>query len=324
MATTNLIPWNPTAVNQETDAQYLADSQRAGGATNPSEFAAVLANKAFYQWSTYLTALFTAFANKGFTTSDSSLSTLTAQCANFLTTADILPAIVSVPYTATPTFPAGTADGFQMTLTGNVTSSTITGVRPGQPLSFCFVQDGTGGRTVAWPAGFVGALQPDPAPTAVSFILFQADLSGTVRAVGPVVSNNGVYVAPLTAASFTLSTGAPAGAVLTGTGAVFAARSLVPNDVTGTRAYTTVYQNTSGADMVVRVSSYTPNSAGGTVLGYIGATNPPTMYLGKTSAVWDGNPSWCQFSFDVPTGWYYALNSANSTLLERWIEWTWV
>jgi hypothetical protein len=88
MATTNLKQWNPTAVNQENDAQYDADSQRAGGATNPSIFDARLANKAFFQWSTFLTALFQAFANKGFTTSDSNLNTLTATCAAFMTTAD--------------------------------------------------------------------------------------------------------------------------------------------------------------------------------------------------------------------------------------------
>lgn len=90
MATTNLIQWNPTAANQENDAAYAADSQRAGGATNPALFDATLANKAFYQWSTFLTALFAAYAAKGFTTSDSNLSTLTAQCAGFLTTADLL------------------------------------------------------------------------------------------------------------------------------------------------------------------------------------------------------------------------------------------
>lgn len=90
MATTNLLQWNPTAANQESDAQYLADSQRVGGATDPSIFEAELANKAFYQWSTYLTALFQAFAAKGFTTSDSNLNTLAATCSAFLTSNDLI------------------------------------------------------------------------------------------------------------------------------------------------------------------------------------------------------------------------------------------
>src|SRR6202041_385221 len=111
-ATTNMQVWNPTAANQENDAAYTADPVRAGGAVDPEIFLALLANKVFYQSSTYLTALFTAFANKGFTTSDSNLSTLTAQCANFLTTADLPTLLVSVAYSTTPTFNAAASDGF--------------------------------------------------------------------------------------------------------------------------------------------------------------------------------------------------------------------
>jgi hypothetical protein len=153
--TTNLLQWNPTGANQETDAAYLADSQRAGGATDPSLFASVLANKAFYQWSTYLYAFFTAFANKGFSTSDANVSTLTAQCANFLTSADIKPGLQYVLYAPTLTFNCTQANGFQVPLNGNL-SFTLSTPSIGQQILLAFTQDGVGGHTVTWPSSVVG------------------------------------------------------------------------------------------------------------------------------------------------------------------------
>lgn len=149
MSSTNLQQWNPSQNNQETDSAYAADSQRLGGATNPSLFTSLLANKLFYQVTTFLTALFTAFANKGFTTSDASLATLTAQCANFLTTADVLPGMLTVGFSPTLSLDCSKANGFQVTLTGNVTSLSIINSTFGQKITLAFTQDGVGGRTVA-------------------------------------------------------------------------------------------------------------------------------------------------------------------------------
>lgn len=61
-----------------------------------------------------------------------------------------------VPFSATPTFDASQASGFEMTLTNNVTSSAITGVRPGTLVAFVIRQDGTGGRAFPWPANVFG------------------------------------------------------------------------------------------------------------------------------------------------------------------------
>lgn len=60
---------------------------------------------------------------------------------------------VVVAFSATPTFDASLGNVFEMTLTGNVTSSTLSNTSPGQSLTFIFHQDGTGGRTVVPPAG---------------------------------------------------------------------------------------------------------------------------------------------------------------------------
>jgi hypothetical protein len=187
MASTNLLQWNPSAANQENDTAYAADSQRAGGATNPSVFPSILANKLYYQLSTYMTALFTAFANKGFSTSDASLATLTAQCMNFLTTADVKPGITTVSYAASVTFDCNQAKGFQVTMNGNITSLTVTNAQAGDELTFVFIQDGSGGHTVSGIGGNVfGSGAPDTTPGKVSIQQFKVLQDLSIRASGPV------------------------------------------------------------------------------------------------------------------------------------------
>ena len=68
----------------------------------------------------------------------------------------------AVPFSATPVFPAGSYGYFSMTLTNNVTSSSITGGTDGQLITFNICQNGTGqtvggittGFTFAWPANY--------------------------------------------------------------------------------------------------------------------------------------------------------------------------
>ena len=190
---TNFIQWNNAALNQETDAEYLADAQRIGGVTTGSLAPSATMNKFYYQASTFIAAFGQMLATKGYSNSDASLPTLAAVLANVLTEADMGAQIVSVPYSPTPAFNAAGNNGFQMTLTGNITASTISGVSPGQLLAFYFVQDSVGGRTVSWPSSFVGALQPDAAASSVSVMLFRADMGGIARAVSPMISNNGMF-----------------------------------------------------------------------------------------------------------------------------------
>ena len=58
----------------------------------------------------------------------------------------------------TATFDASKSSHFTLTLTGNVTSSSLSGLTPGQVVTFVISQDATGGRTFAWPAYFNGNL----------------------------------------------------------------------------------------------------------------------------------------------------------------------
>jgi hypothetical protein len=70
----------------------------------------------------------------------------------------------TVSFSATPTFTRSTnLQWFFMTLTGNVTSSTLSGASANDRLCFGITQDATGGRTFAWPTGFSRA--PTISPT---------------------------------------------------------------------------------------------------------------------------------------------------------------
>ena len=65
----------------------------------------------------------------------------------------------SVTFSATPAFAFGSgATTFEITLTGNVTSSTVTAATAGQGATFIICQDATGSRTFTWPAGFKGTM----------------------------------------------------------------------------------------------------------------------------------------------------------------------
>ena len=68
-------------------------------------------------------------------------------------------------FSATPTFDSSANTYFSMTLTGNVTSSTISNAFDGRVIYFNICQDATGGRTFTWPAS---VLTPPTVGTAVS------------------------------------------------------------------------------------------------------------------------------------------------------------
>ena len=198
--TTNTLQWNPTQATQETDTTYLVDSQRAGGATNPSEFDAKLANKLFYQLSTYVTALGQMLANKNFTNSDANLATLTAVMANILTTADLPGGLQTVTWAASIALNTAGYTGFQVTLGGN-TTFTAPPTRPGQFVLLVLVQDGVGGRTVTLGSGFdYSTLYPSPTAGSQSTQLFFANAAGTLDAVGPLMTTSGVDGTPIGAA----------------------------------------------------------------------------------------------------------------------------
>src|SRR6266700_4933879 len=76
--TTNLLQWNPPALNQENDIAYNADSSRAGGAPLNAIFQSQLANKLFYQLTTFLAAFTQMLTSKGYSPNDGSANPSTA------------------------------------------------------------------------------------------------------------------------------------------------------------------------------------------------------------------------------------------------------
>jgi hypothetical protein len=85
-APTNFLTWNPNKINQKSDANYLIDTQRAGGAVS-GIYPSILANKLFYQCSVMATALATMMVNKGFEMQDAVFADLVASLSHILTDA---------------------------------------------------------------------------------------------------------------------------------------------------------------------------------------------------------------------------------------------
>jgi hypothetical protein len=63
-----------------------------------------------------------------------------------------------VPFSATPIFDGTNSNSFQMTLTGNVTSSTFINGIDGQYYDFLIRQDASGLQSFTWPTTFKGII----------------------------------------------------------------------------------------------------------------------------------------------------------------------
>lgn len=92
--------------------------------------------------------------------------------------------IVTVAFSATPVFDASQGNSFEIVLTGNVTSSTLINVTPGQRLKFVIKQDGVGGHTFAAPANLPLA-NIDTAASKTNIQNFFVDSGSNVYADGP-------------------------------------------------------------------------------------------------------------------------------------------
>lgn len=180
----NFLQFNPNQTNQESDSAYSADSLRSGGIPSGAILPSVLLNKLFYQLCTFVAAFAQMMANKGFNMSDANFNTLVATLTAVQTTADGRLPLQTVTYGPSITFDGNVANGFDVTLLGNVTSSSLLNVYPGQILTFVIAQDGVGGRTFSWPSNVIGAGAVDISPNAVSIQRFAVRKDLTVRPAG--------------------------------------------------------------------------------------------------------------------------------------------
>lgn len=106
------------------------------------------------------------------------------------------PKEVDVAFSATPVFDCSLANPvlavFLITLTGNVTSSTLTNLQKGQKVVFIIVQDSFGAHTFVWPANVSGPGDIDPGAGIVSrqeFIGCHPFGSTIAVSTGPMISN---------------------------------------------------------------------------------------------------------------------------------------
>lgn len=91
-----------------------------------------------------------------------------------------------VSFSATPVFNAANGVSvFDLTLTGNVTSSTTANLVTGQTVTFIIQQDGTGGRTFVWPTNVKNASPINSAASSISVQSFVVRASGNLYPVGP-------------------------------------------------------------------------------------------------------------------------------------------
>lgn len=182
----NFQMWNPNQSNQESDSQYTADSLRTGGATSGALCPSPTFNKFAYQVAVAIWALNSSLAAKGFACSDSNPNALATVYSNLITTADQRPDLVQIPYSPNLQFNCAESNGFQVTLTGNVTSLSIVNASFGQvPINIVFTQGGGGGFTVAWPSNVKGAGTIDPGAGNNSVQSFIVLADGNLHAYTP-------------------------------------------------------------------------------------------------------------------------------------------
>ena len=198
--TTTFQQFNPALNNAQTDAQYLAESMRTGGAVLDALLPSVVFNKFAHQTAMFTAAFCTMLANKGYTTADDNFANLVAVLMNVLTAADAGALIAQIPYATAVSFDASVAAKFDLTLTGNVSSSALVNIVRGQMLVFVIAQDAVGGRTFAWPANVIDPGAISTIANAVSIQPFVVRYNGTsVEPLGPMlqITPSGVIVLPL-------------------------------------------------------------------------------------------------------------------------------
>jgi len=85
----NFLQWNPSIINEESDAAWSSDSQRINGAPSGAIFPSPTANKLFHQVSWFTAAFAQMMANKSYNCVDSNFSNLVTALTNVITNYDV-------------------------------------------------------------------------------------------------------------------------------------------------------------------------------------------------------------------------------------------
>lgn len=196
MGSSNILLWNPTLANTESDAAYAADSQRSGGAPTGVAFRSQTGNKLFVQVSAISYSIGAFLASKGYAVLDSDPAGIVAALQSLFANVPGRINLQSIAYSPSLALDASQFLGFQIALTGN-TSITISGQNAGDAIAFLFVQGPSGGSTVTWAGNFYGFDQPDPQANTLSVQIGKVAADGTIHASTPSMSQNGINNTPI-------------------------------------------------------------------------------------------------------------------------------
>ena len=93
--------------------------------------------------------------------------------------------LLVIPFAPAILFDATNYTSFEVTLTGNVTTSTTLNIMPGNLYTIMFVQDAVGNHSVVWPPNVYNEASICATPNSRSTQTFVADESGNLFAVAP-------------------------------------------------------------------------------------------------------------------------------------------
>jgi hypothetical protein len=94
--------------------------------------------------------------------------------------------LMLVPFSPTPVFPGDTYTTWAITLSAEVTSSTLTGQVAGNLYTFIIAQNSTGGYPFAWPAAVINESSINPMPNSLTIQTFVCIANnGPLMAIGP-------------------------------------------------------------------------------------------------------------------------------------------
>lgn len=103
----------------------------------------------------------------------------------------------SVAFNAAPTFNSASCNIFQMTLTGNVTSSIYATANPGAYTVFILCQDSSGGHTFTWPTTMIDTPPINQTANQCTNISFVADSTPKFHALGAAGNGSNIVATTL-------------------------------------------------------------------------------------------------------------------------------
>jgi hypothetical protein len=287
MATNNVLQWDGPLANAESDAAYAADASRVGGAAVSSLLASATFNKFAANISGPVAALCQSLANKGITISDANYANLVSAFTNIVIESDLGAALAIVSFASSIAFDASTISprvgAFQLTLTGNVSPTTLANTTAGQVLIFIIIQDGTGGHTFAWPSSVTGGVVVNPVAGSLTVQAFVVAATGAIVPLVPTPSN-------------------------------------VSTQSTPSNSLNTVYRNTGSTPRFVSVTVGCPSGAYAQAVTDAGSS--PSTPVGTVGTVSPSVGGSYAIHFIVLPGNYYAVNTeAGAPYPQAWVEW---